>query len=51
MMTCLDPYYLIQSSGELFYEYIKQGFALIKGVNQSLTTSTTDSRAALVLIE
>lgn len=48
MMTCLNPYYLIQYSGELFYKQIKQGFSLIKGVNQSLTTLTKDSRAALV---
>jgi hypothetical protein len=48
MMTCLDPYYLIQYSGELLKK-IKQGFASINGVNQCLTTSTKDSRAALVI--
>lgn len=48
MMTCLNPYYLIQCSRELFYKQIKQGFSLITGVNQNLTTLTKDSRAALV---
>lgn len=48
MMTCLNPSYLIQYSGELFYIQIKQGLSLIKGVNQSLTTLTKGSRAALV---
>ena len=51
MMTCLNPCYLIQYSGELFYIQIKLGFSLIKGVNQSLTTLTKDSRAALVQFE
>ena len=48
MMTCLNPYYLIRCTRELFYKQIKQGFSLIRGVNQSLTTLTKDSRAALV---
>ena len=51
MMTCLSPYYLLQYSGELFYKKIKQGFSLIEGTNQYLTTLTEDSRAALVIIK
>ena len=50
MMTCLDPVYLIQYNGELLYIKIKQGFTLINGTNQNLTTLTEDSRAALVKI-
>ena len=51
MMTCLCPYYSIQYNGEVFYKKIKQGFSLIKGINQNLTTLTEDSRAALVKIK
>jgi hypothetical protein len=49
MMTCLGPVYLIQYSGELLYIKIKQGFSLIAGTNQNLTTLTEDSRATIVI--
>ena len=49
-MTCLNPYYLIQYSGEQFRLKTKQGFSLIKGTNQNLATLTEDSRAALVQV-
>ena len=52
-MTCLDPCYHIQYTDEQLYDKnlkIKQGFSLIYGTNQNLTTLTEDSRATLVFI-